>query len=148
MAPAALLLLTAAACAQDRVVAKADGAVRGTPVPLTLTMLPPESYGPFRARGGVGAVEVSGERETGTCGRSDEREVYRASRRADTLVLWLHRYLPPAQTCAGAGLGFVYRARLAPVPAGTYQLYVIEQDMEAPDTSYRSQVTVRAPVLR
>jgi hypothetical protein len=149
MAPAALLLLVAVtACAQDGVVATADGAIRGRPVPLTLTMLTPEAYGPFRVRGSAGAVEVYGQRNTGTCGRSGEREVYRASRRADTLVLWLHRYLPPVQACAGAGLGFFYRARLAPLLAGTYQLYVIEQDMGAPDTVYRTQITVSAPVLR
>jgi hypothetical protein len=87
-------------------------------------------------------VEVEDERETSTCGGRWERERYRASRRGDTLVVWLHRDVRHWGACAGTGLGFRFRARVGPVPAGSYTLLVVQQDDQPPDTTVRARVDV------
>lgn len=128
-------------------------ALRGEPLSVTLATVPAaETSGAFTAVGGAGRIELRGERNTGSCVGADEREVYRSVRQADSVVVWLHRETVRAggDDCAGVGLRFRYRAVIGPVPQGSYQLTVIEQDdhdgpgrlMGRPDTVFRTRVIV------
>ena len=144
-----VLILGAAACNPDPARRPPGTIQRGKTLPMSLSRVPLEWPAGFRATGGRGRIVIHGERNTGHCPGRKEREVYRAARDADIIVLWLRRKEGwPRGDCAGVGLMFRYRATIDSVPSGVYRLSVVEQDDEGwrnpgpARTVFRTRVSV------